>query len=120
MNLGFNVTLPLTLGSGTVAAATEGALAGLPAIAFSLSIPRDEFASVSKAHGQRGEGGDRLTRIAAAHAGRITETILSGPHEPFVVHNVNTPADIREDSPLTQTTMTISRCPISSVARAER
>ena len=111
MNLGFNVTLPLTLGSGTVAAATEGALAGLPAIAFSLSIPRDEFASVSKAHGQRGEGGDRLTRIAAGHAGRITETILRGPHEPFVVHNINFPADIREDSPLTQTTMTISEMP---------
>ena len=55
MNLGFNTTLVLTLSSGTVAAATEGALAGLPAFAFSLAIAHDEFMQVSRARGYRDE-----------------------------------------------------------------
>ena len=111
MNLGFNVSLPLTLGSGTVAAATEGALAGLPAIAFSLSIPRDEFMQVSQAKGQRDERGEQITRIAAEHARKITHKLLGQPHIPYTVHNIKFPPQLTEDAPVKSTTMTISRMP---------
>lgn len=111
MNLGFNVSLPLTLGSGTVAAATEGALAGLPAIAFSLAIPREEFMAVSKAKGQRQADGEQRTRIAAEHARRITSEILSESQSPYSVHNINFPPHIAEKAQVTSTTMTLSHMP---------
>ncbi len=111
MNLGFNVTLPLTLGSGTVAAATEGALAGLPAIAFSLSIPRHEFMEVSKARGRRDQEGERLTQTAAKHARTITSDLLGLSHIPYAVHNINFPPQITAEAKLTSSAMTISQMP---------
>lgn len=111
MNLGFNVSLPLTLSSGTVAAATEGALAGFPAIAFSLAISHHEFATVSGARGHRGPEGDELTRRAARRALALTESILSTPPPPYSVHNINFPAEFAEDAPVIETELTLSRMP---------
>ena len=111
MNLGFNVTLPLTLSSGTVAAATEGALAGLPSIAFSLSIPRADFFKVSKARGERDEEGNKVTGIAAHHAADMTLNLLGQDHPPFTVHNINFPENVAEDSKICRTTMTLSEIP---------
>ncbi len=111
INLGFNVSLPLTLSSGTVAAATEGALAGLPALAFSLAIPREEFMSVSKARGQRDEAGNRLTQIAAEHARKMTLKILEEEQQPYTVHNINFPPLITADAQCVASTMTIGQMP---------
>ena len=111
MNLGFNVSLPLTLGSGTVAAATEGALAGLPAIAFSLSIPRDEFMMVSREKGRRDEQGEHITRAAAEHARIITHQILNESQPPYCVHNINFPPHVTAQSQVSSTTMTLSHMP---------
>lgn len=111
MNLGFNVSLPLTLSSGTVAAATEGALAGLPALAFSLAIPREEFLTVSQARGKRDEIGETYTRIAADHARQITHEVLSQAHQAYHVHNINFPPQIQVDAQREITTMTIGGMP---------
>lgn len=111
MNLGFNTTLALTLSSGTVGAATEGALAGLPAFAFSLEIPHTDFLDVSQAHGHRTEEGNRLTRIAATHALKLTSDLLLKPHRPYTVHNINFPAYVTPTSPVRQTTQAIGHMP---------
>jgi 5'-nucleotidase len=111
MNLGFNVSLPLALGSGTIAAATEGALAGLPAIAFSLALESRDFAKVSGQHGRRDEEGDKITRRAATRALAITQEILSRPQPPYSVHNVNFPPRLTEEAPLTQTELALSEIP---------
>jgi len=111
MNLGFNISLPLTLSSGTVGAATEGALAGLPSIAFSLALPAHDFAQVTAQHGRRGEAGDRITRRAASRALEITRDLLAQPQLPYSVHNINFPPNLSEDAPLTRTELALSEIP---------
>ena len=51
INIGFNVTLPLVLASGTVAAALEGAIWGIPALALSHAVPNDEFDGIKRGDG---------------------------------------------------------------------
>ena len=46
INLGYNVTLPMILSSGTVGAALEGALLGLRAFAASMSLPVESFEEI--------------------------------------------------------------------------
>lgn len=111
MNLGFNISLPLTLGSGTVAAATEGALAGLPSIAFSLALESHDFSRVSARHGQRDAAGDAITRCAAARALKITQELLCQPHIPYSVHNINFPPRVSESAPITPTELALSELP---------
>jgi len=121
MNLGYNATLNLTLGSGTVAAATEGALAGLPAVAFSLSIPPDEFERVAAARGRRGAEWDAVTRAAAARCRDLTLELLAESPTSWersgglshVVHNVNLPARVDAHTPVVHTTL--ARGPMPSL-----
>lgn len=120
MNLGFNASLNLTLGSGTVGAATEGALAGLRAVAFSLSIPPDDFERVAAARGRRGAGGDAVTRAAAARCLELTLELLVGPSSweesgglSHVVYNVNLPAWVDAGTPVVNTTL--ARGPMPSL-----
>ncbi len=121
MNLGFNASLNLTLGSGTVAAATEGALAGLPAAAFSLSIPPEDFARVSAARGRRGEEWDEVTRAAAARCLELTLELLAESPTSWersgglshVVHNINLPARVDARTPVRETTL--ARGPMPSL-----
>ena len=92
MNLGFNVTLPLILSSGTVAGAVEGALAGLPAVATSLALPPEEFLQAKQRSGHRGEEGDARTRAAAERVCLELESILAAPASGRpLVHNLNLP-----------------------------
>ena len=100
MNLGFNVTLPLILSSGTVAGAIEGALAGLPAVATSLALPQEEFFHAKRHAGRRGEAGDARTRAAAERVRVELESILAAPaSERPLVHNINLPdgADLQTE-----------------------
>lgn len=111
MNLGVNTSLNLTLGSGTVAAATEGAFAGLMAIAFSLAIPGEEFAKVSEARGKRNVEGDRITRIAAQRCLELTTELLDDPVYPYHVHNINLPPYVTEQAPVRQTQLAQAMMP---------
>ena len=111
INLGFNVSLPLTLSSGTVAAATEGALAGLPAFAYSLAIPREEFMTISKDRGKRDVEGEQITKIAAEHARKITLELLQKEQEAYTVHNINFPPLITAEAQRVSSTMTIGQMP---------
>jgi broad specificity polyphosphatase/5'/3'-nucleotidase SurE len=92
-----------------VAAATEGAFAGLPSIAFSLGIEGDKFAEVSGARGHRDEVGDAITRVAAERCRQLNHELISAElaqeegARPFVVHNVNLPPHVGLDTPVRRT-----------------
>jgi 5'-nucleotidase len=96
INLGYNITLPLLLSSGTIAAASEGALQGLPAIALSLEISGD-FDQVRVAHGKRDELGDLYTSIAAQRAVHLIDELLNQDFPPFSLYSINFPSDVSMD-----------------------
>lgn len=104
INLGFNVTLPLILSSGTVAAATEGALAGLPALAVSQAIPSPMFEAVRIAGGRGDPAIEAVVRVSAEHAADLTERLVAeGPPDRPIVHNVNFPFEVKPDTPIERT-----------------
>ena len=93
INIGYNTTETLILSSGTVAGAIEGALWGLPAIAFSQCVPGDLFEAVRDSNG-RTEGRFNDSLIAAAqHSAEIALLTLQDPPKTGTVLNVNFPAE---------------------------
>lgn len=103
INLGFNVTLPLVLSSGTVAAATEGALAGLPAIALSQSIPSSEFERVRAAGGRDPWIAPSVEASAARAAALVGPLIARGRPDGPIVHNINFPVGVSAETPMERT-----------------
>lgn len=103
INIGYNTTETLILSSGTVAGAIEGALWGLPAIAFSKCVPNHLFERIQSAKGQT-EGAFTESLIAAAeHARRIALDTLQNPPRSGTVVNINFPAATQDDSPTEET-----------------
>ncbi|HEY0946957.1 MAG TPA: 5'/3'-nucleotidase SurE [Opitutaceae bacterium] len=103
MNVGFNLSLGFILASGTIAGAWEGALHGLPAIAFSQDLTHDAFEHIRQGLGPDDALAATLA-ISAAHATRLVDELV--PHTPphsFTVHNVNFPFTCRPDTPVERT-----------------
>lgn len=84
INIGENLTIQDILASGTVAAAMEAALLGIPSIAFSMEVhPTSRFS-----HGQKDSRFDLPARVAA----EITfEVLENGLPEGVSLLNVNFP-----------------------------
>jgi 5'-nucleotidase len=104
INVGLNASLGFVLGSGTLAGAWEGALHGLPGIAFSQEVS-DAVYERLKADGGEPEGELRESLAAsAAHAGRLAPELLAacGPNR-FIVHNVNFPLPCAAATPVRRT-----------------
>jgi 5'-nucleotidase len=53
INLGYNITMPMILSSGTVGAAMEASLLGHRAVACSMCLPNDEFEDIRKSGGKK-------------------------------------------------------------------
>ena len=103
INIGYNTTETLILSSGTIAGAIEGALWGLPAIAFSKCVPNHLFEGIQQSKGQtEGEFTDSLI-TAAKHARRIALDTLQNPPRTGTVVNINFPATTQTDSPIEET-----------------
>ena len=103
INLGFNAAFPFILSSGTIAGALEGVLWGLPGIAFSHCIEREDYESLRKAHGRcSGELAESL-RVAAMRATEFTARRIQEPQHDVLVHNVNFPATTYEHTPIEHT-----------------
>jgi 5'-nucleotidase len=84
INIGENLTIQDILASGTVAAAMEASLLGIPSIAFSMEVPENEQFS----HGQRHSRFDLPAKVAA----QITLEILqNGLPQGVNLLNVNFP-----------------------------
>ncbi|MEE2755192.1 MAG: 5'/3'-nucleotidase SurE [Myxococcota bacterium] len=98
INVGFNVTLPLVMTSGTVAAALEGSLWGCRSVAYSQAVDRRYFDRVKETKGHL-EGEVAVARdLAAGHAGRLSKALMAEPAVNGVVHNVNFPSRLTADT----------------------
>ena len=51
INLGYNITLPMILSSGTVGAALEGSLLGIRSFASSMALPVESFEEIRQSAG---------------------------------------------------------------------
>ena len=103
MNIGYNVTLPLVMTSGTVAAAIEGAIWGIPALALSHAVPHDEFDGIKDGHALTDERNEAI-HSAARHAVKLVHELklIETPVEDqdVIVHNVNFPTSVTDVSPI--------------------
>jgi len=104
INVGMNASLGFIIASGTIAGAWEGALHGLPAIAFSQDVSEDAYEYLKTEGGRPDAQTQQVLAISAVHAARLArEIIADGRHYPFVVHNVNFPFPCRPDTPVRRT-----------------
>jgi 5'-nucleotidase len=104
INLGMNASLGYILGSGTIAGAWEGALHGLPAIAFSQDVSYEAYEQLKIDGGRLDDQMRAVITVSAGHAARLTATLVHpGSHRPFVVHNVNFPFPCQADTPVRRT-----------------
>ncbi|MGB1128343.1 MAG: 5'/3'-nucleotidase SurE [Opitutales bacterium] len=92
INIGYNTTETLILSSGTIAGAMEGALWGLPAIAFSQCVPSEHFEEIRDAKGRTTGHFNASLQSAAAHACFLAKDALHTPPPSGTVLNVNFPA----------------------------
>lgn len=104
INIGRNAGLGFIIASGTIGGAWEGALHGLPALAFSQELPQSVFV---KFHDDPKNPDPEMVgsvRQAAAHAAALAPKLLAEtPPRGFLVQNVNFPYVCRADSPLCRT-----------------
>lgn len=104
INIGLNVSLGFIIASGTIAGAWEGALHGLPAIAFSQDLSAEVYDNLKAAGDVPDASLHAMLRISARHAARLApELIAATAPRSFIVHNVNFPIPCRPDSVLRRT-----------------
>ncbi|MGC6455710.1 MAG: 5'/3'-nucleotidase SurE [Coraliomargaritaceae bacterium] len=103
INIGFNTTEPLLLSSGTIAGAIEGAVWGLPAIAFSQCVPGHLFEGIRSSNGKTNGNFEKSLLAAAQHAQRMASECIASPEKPGNVVNINFPAETSADSPIEAT-----------------
>lgn len=104
INVGFNCTLAFIIASGTVAGAWEGALHGLPAVAFSQDVSEEVYVHLKESAGQPDGELLKTLKTSAAHAARMTGELLpqTAPKS-FTIHNINFPYPCRPDSEVKRT-----------------
>ncbi len=92
INVGLNASLGFIIASGTVAGAFEGALHGLPAVAFSQDLTFELYNELKAAGDVPSAELHEIVRISARHAARLAPALaaVTAPRS-FVVHNVNFP-----------------------------
>ena len=103
INIGYNVSLSSILSSGTIAAAIEGALWGLPAFAFSQQIPPERFEEMRQTHGRVSDSFGKAVELAAERAKDFVLEKVNEPHKPLTVHNVNFPVGLAQETPIQET-----------------
>ena len=111
INVGLNTTLGFVLASGTLAGAWEGALHGLPGIAFSQEVTDDGYmqsmaVKSPRAASPRAEliATPLLAASASVHAALLTPALLGAcPPNSFIVHNINFPLPCTAATPLRRT-----------------
>lgn len=110
INLGLNTTLGFILASGTVSAAWEGALHGLPAMACSQDLDEVTFPQIH--NGQVTPALAATLNASAAHAATLAGTLLpQTPAASFIVHNVNFPTPCTPESRIVRTVPARVRVP---------
>jgi 5'-nucleotidase len=103
INVGFNHGLAFFLSSGTVGAACEGWIAGLPAIAFSAGVSRGHNAWAKKAWSE--ESGPLWARMSAIAADIVGDLRRGGFPEEADLLTVNIPEAAEVGTPRVVTTL---------------
>ena len=92
INVGLNASLGFIIASGTIAGAWEGALHGLPAIAFSQDLTSELYDPLKAANDVPDPELHAILRVSAAHAARLAPGLAAATlPRSFIVHNVNFP-----------------------------
>jgi len=104
INVGFNVSLGFILASGTIGGAWEGAVHGLPAIAFSQELSPETFSAWHESGQTPTPELSATLEQSAPHAARLLP-LCFGPHPSsgWIVHNVNFPFPSTPNSELRRT-----------------
>ena len=102
INLGYNVTLPMILSSGTVGAAMEGSLLGIPSFACSMSLPENNFEEIRVNKGLvKGKLAKALKLSAKSCAKYASQWFKISTNNSLEVHNLNFPHDYaQEEDPI--------------------
>ena len=104
INVGRNASLGFILASGTIGGAWEGAVHGLPGIAFSHDLSADAFARLKEAQGQPDPALSISLGNAAIRAARLVPSLVQEtPSRGFVVQNVNFPFPCTPDASVVRT-----------------
>ncbi|HCV23342.1 MAG: 5'/3'-nucleotidase SurE [Gemmatimonadetes bacterium] len=104
MNVGANAGLAFLLSSGTVGAAVEGMLSGVPSIAFSVQLRAQDYA---RWRTEREDFLESTWKNGAAVSGQITAEVLThGLPAGSSVLSVNMPPDIQISTPRCLTRVT--------------
>jgi len=104
INVGLNASLAFIIASGTVAGAWEGALHGLPSVAFSQDVTVETYNQLKSAGGVPDAELRATLEASARHAARLVpELVGATPPRRFIIHNVNFPFPCRGDTALRRT-----------------
>ena len=103
INVGYNTSLPLILSSGTIAGASEGALWGLPAFAFSIVVPKEIFNNVKRHNDHVDENFETSLRTAASISTQLTIEHIDKTLNALIVYNVNFPFPVVKDTTIKHT-----------------
>ena len=103
INLGYNVTLPMVLSSGTVGAALEGTLHGIRSVATSMALPVEEFDEIRESKGQVfGSILDSLRESAKRSILHALALCEKPAERELVVHNLNFPENTSDQTELVE------------------
>jgi 5'-nucleotidase len=92
INVGLNASLGFIIASGTIAGAWEGALHGLPAIAFSQDLTSEIYDALKAADNIPDPTLHATLKISAHHAAQLAPQFAAATlPRSFIVHNVNFP-----------------------------
>jgi 5'-nucleotidase len=104
INIGLNASLGFIIASGTIGGAWEGALHGLPAIAFSQDLSSEIFDRLRSAGGVPDPELHAILKISAQHAARLAPELAAATlPRSFIVHNVNFPLPCHPDTEVRRT-----------------
>jgi 5'-nucleotidase len=92
INVGLNASLGFIIASGTIAGAWEGALHGLPAIAFSQDLTTEIYDQLKASDNIPDDALYATLKVSAQHAARLAPVLAAATlPRSFIVHNVNFP-----------------------------
>ena len=92
INIGLNASLGFIIASGTIGGAWEGALHGLPAIAFSQDMTGKIYEELKAAGDVPDPALYTILQASAQHAARLAPELAAATlPRSFIVHNVNFP-----------------------------
>ncbi|WP_414660739.1 5'/3'-nucleotidase SurE [Horticoccus sp. 23ND18S-11] len=104
INVGLNASLGFIIASGTIAGAWEGALHGLPAIAFSQDLTAEVYDNLKASGDVPSPALHATLKVSAQHAARLApELAASTLPRSFIVHNVNFPLPCRVETEVRRT-----------------